>query len=372
LIKFGIASALVYKPYLNMLDDKKHTFDRMNTVFTEVPKKEVVYTPSGYAPLQTDLKHKGRVWNGDYKSDELHFIKHAHVAYFLAPTALATLALAWQASTQVLSTAREIWHFVAIVAAIVYFALLALYLAKLVLYPHRVLKEWSNPVSGNAMFLIPVTWMMLSYLEYVDDVDASRVLFWIGAVIQMAMTILKAADWFYFPSSAGNINSSWLILPAACFVGTIAGNFSNAPGYDEPLLFWFGVGIVLSIGIYAVIIYSVILDHYSDRRQRPFLAFHGALPALILLAYLSTGSAFDLFAKSLFYYTCFAHIIMLAGSIRGFFMIHRFDVSYWAFGVSFSAFALASLYYHQALGTKWSEVLVYITLSAACTSVFVR
>jgi hemerythrin-like domain-containing protein len=197
---------------------------------------------------------------------------------------------------------------------------------------------------------------------------SSQLLFWIGAGANMLLTIFKTSEWFFNKWSTGNINASWIIVPASNLIAVIfLPSLSDA--YIEPAKFWFAVGIALSALILPVCLYTAIIDHSSDNRQRPGVGLFVVIFPIILAAYYSLVGTWDLLASVFFYFSLFLTLVMGVGFLKKFFYAQKAEMSHWAFVFLVDAVALGSIVYDFNLNSTFSNVIktlfVYLASYAA-------
>ena len=86
--------------------------------------------------------------------------------YFAMPMGVAALAFAFQmiSNLNVFYFSRGMWVGTGILAAILFCIIFGLYLAKFILYPSKVLKEWDCPMRINSFAMITLTLQLFAGL----------------------------------------------------------------------------------------------------------------------------------------------------------------------------------------------------------------
>lgn len=135
-------------------------------------KLNIKYAPE--KPEERRLPYVYKVKTDDQKKEDFDVIKHDSPQFFVIGLALAGLALCWKfyvqfgcpaaTTTACPNHTDQQWEGLGVFAAVVFCALLLLYVVKFLLYPYKVAKDWDHPIRSNAFGLVPLNLLAFSFL----------------------------------------------------------------------------------------------------------------------------------------------------------------------------------------------------------------
>lgn len=391
-IALGIISPQVYRPYLTERDSRiwGYNFVHAKNKFDTPAKVPILVTGQTYAdPVTIMRKERNEV---EYKFAHPDVIGHSEVSLFLIPTAVAMLAFQFQlvghgASNIFDGTDFAEWgtmvpYQVLYVLSVVLIGIISiLYLLKTALHWQKVVKEWNNPLQGNAFIAIPVC-LILYGVMYVDrDKDFAAVLIWMGAVIMMAITFVRTADLMMYRLPADFINPVKLMLPIGNFLAAIGFGVCDSEDvghYDAEnwnYLFlsrvWFGAGLLLSVILLPATFRQVMVDHLLDERLRPYMWLWGALTSVAAVAVLVVSGMDPAVGRGVVCQSLWGASLYLFGSfsllwLRGYFSYIDGSNGIWAMAFSTSAFSLSTIFYYFMVDHFFMRVFTIITITASC------
>jgi tellurite resistance protein len=402
-LKFKMVPTYVYAIATNTLEETKLAWEYM-------------FLPSGApAPVKAGdessaLRYK--IKSAEWTKDDYSIIRNMQAAYFAIPMGIGGLAVAFKiASPWTHSWARiaaympkhmvfaqpEWWQVFGVAAAVAYCLLLLLFIARLALFPRKVAKEWACPWRSNAFALLPACLFLFSFLIY--DVPGvrnakralsfARVMWWIGGVTNMGMTVSKLAEWTSRSLSYEHVNPGWMLIPAcnllAALVAPVLPLIPDHVNFSSPLFarssatlevagFFFAIGAFLWIVLYTITLYGVATSHNTSESQRAFAYVWITPPTVGGLAYLAInmGRAVDNVAVvATFAQSYYLSIVLFLGltyawaPYRQFFGANKFDVSYWAMTFPLDAIAASAAMYYQLSAFPIALVLMVLFLALA-------
>lgn len=390
-ISLGFLSPSVYRPYLNLLDDKKWGYTYNNTK-RNLPnaKNEHVLLPGQDYETPVDLIRKDRL-ETEYKQEDFDLIKHAKVDFFAVPMGIAALAFAFKGGDDTVAGAKLgtgiAYQTLAIISVILFGLYGFLYIARLIMYPKKCLKEWRHPVMGNLFSAITICIILYGLLLFPQDSTGGITLVYIGAVTQMLISVLRVANLIYDWVSEEMVNASLMMTPVANFIGAIgyATYLSYSPytannnlNYLSISRLWFGVAALFAVTLFIITFRRALHDAHADVRMRPMLwvwlaTFSISGPAFLLSTGTSTIlgilAAKGLFYQSMWCISLFFAVVLSLGYIRGFFSYTE-DMSMWVIPFAYSAFAINTVQYYRIVndGESFMYVMSIISLVIASTS----
>ncbi|CAD7704182.1 unnamed protein product, partial [Ostreobium quekettii] len=367
MIKFHLVPKTIYRIHINSRPELAASWAHFNERLNEgVPEKHSkVFSTRGH-PSTIDLSYK--VKTDAMTREDFHPFKHVQIAHFAMHLATCGLAVVLKFESDLRDRTRDTaWKVVAIISAAVFVIWLALYAIKWVKYPQKVRKEWMCPMRSNFFAVPPIVLLLLAFLLESESSDGAKALFWIGAPLGLLVATMLGGNWLAERHSDDHINPGWLIGPVGLFIAALV-----MPGIDEDYqdaaYLWFGPAVLMWIVLFTITFYRAVVGHNSDDRLRPSMWIWLACPAIAMVTYVQiTGNGVDWVAESLFYMALGLFGMLSWGFMRNFFARHKFVMGYWAFGFPLDALAIAAIQYDAAIGTDFTKVIVYITLSLAAT-----
>lgn len=400
-VKLKLVPAYVYAIATNTLEETKLAW-------------EYVFLPSGApAPVKagdasSSLRYK--IKSAEWTKDDFSIVRNMQVAYFSIPMGIGGLAVAFKiASAWTLSFAGaampahmvfaqpEWWQVFGVAAAVAYLLLLLLFLARIALFPRKVAKEWACPWRSNTFALLPACLFLFSFLVY--DVPGmrnakrtlgfARVIWWIGGVANMGMTVSKLAEWTGRSLSPEHVNPGWMLIPAcnllAALVAPVLPLFPHHARFGSPFFarssatlevagFFFAVGAFLWVVLYTITLYGVATSHNTNESQRALAYVWITPPTVGGLAYLAINvgrSADPASVVATFAQSYYLSIVLFLGLTyawapwRQFFGSNKFDGSYWAMTFPLDALAASAAMYYQLSDFPIALVLMVLFLALA-------
>lgn len=267
-------------------------------------------------------------------------LKHFPISMFSIVMGLSGLSIAWQkalgASFPVITT------FSSILATTVMLLVSALYFLKITRYPNAVIAETKHPIKINFFAAFSISLLLLSVVWHRFE-SLSYVLWGLGAVVQLSLTLLVMHSWIHHDHyRLEHANPSWFIP----VVGNIIAPITGAKlGFIEISWFFFGVGIVFWLVLLTIIINRLIFHEALPARFKPMLFILLAPPSIGFVSYSSLVPELTDFSRILISVALFT-AILLALNINQF-RKSGFYLSSWAYSFPVAAFNVALFRYAE-------------------------
>lgn len=387
---FGLAvswkwiSPSIYRPYLNMVEDKKWTYNYMNEKRTfPVATAEHYLLPGQKEPTPVDLIRKDRL-ELEYKLGDVSVIRHLRVEFFGMPMAIAALAYCFELTDETAPPKANFgtgwaYQILAIVSVIIYGLMFLVYASKLVFYPKKVCKEWHHPVFGNYFSTLTISIVLYGLLLLARDVSGGGVLIWIGSIGQMLITVLKVSDIVFTRISDEFLNPGLMMAPVGNFISALAfARYDSLGGPDRHgdmnYLFisrlWFGVASLFAIVLFTITFKRSLHDHHSDDRIRPTLWVWLATSSVAGPAYWAVSGfngdvGLSVTFQSLWCISLFFFVVNANGWIRNFYNYPK-DMSIWIMPFSVAAFTMSTIFYFYTVVDQLFTVLSIMTQVFTC------
>ena len=289
-------------------------------------------------------------------------LQHFPVAFFSSVMGLAGLAMALQQGEAILGLPRGGGYVVTIISLIVFALLAVLYVMKALRYPEAVAQEWRHPVKMSFGATITVSLLLLGGATLELWPTLSYMLWLVGAVSHLAVTLYVLNAWIYKPGfEITHISPAWFIPVVGNIVAPIAGVTHAGP---ETGWFFFSIGLVFWLVLFTIIVYRMIFHQPMPERLLPTFFILLAPPAAGFIAYLKLSGALDGFGRVLFHTAAFIAMLLALQLPR--FARLKFFLSWWAYSFPLAALTIATLLMFHATGVGFFKVVYYLLLALLC------
>ncbi len=270
-------------------------------------------------------------------------LEHLPVAFFSSVMGLAGLAIVARKAAAPLALPALVPDVLAMIAGGAFALIAFFYLGKVARYPDAVIAEFNHPVKLHFFPTVSISLILLSIVAQHYSLGWSETLFVIGVPIHLAFTLAVLHYWFnreHFETV--HLNPGWFIP----IVGNVLVPVSGVGlGFVEISWFFFSIGIVFWIVLFAIIVNRVLFHHPLPERLAPTLFILIAPPAVGFLAYVKLTGDVDPFARVLFHFALFMTLFLLTQVPRLISM--RFFLSWWAYSFPLAAVTVAAWVMHE-------------------------
>jgi tellurite resistance protein len=233
------------------------------------------------------------------------------------------------------------------------------YLIKLVKHTQHVVGEFNHPVKGSFFPAIAISLLLLGIGTLEVWREAARLLWIMGAGLQIIFTILIMSRWLNRSYEIVHANPAWFIPVVGNIIVPIAGvEFAHR----EVAWFFFSVGLFFWFVLTTVIFSRLIFQSPLSPQLMPTLFILAAPPAIGFVAYTKMTGEMDGFAHVLFYVAIF-FVALLFAMVKNFTRINFF-VSWWAYTFPLCAVTIATI-----LAFKFTGLLLLGWLAALLLTV---
>jgi len=377
-IRSGIVPDTVYIVHVNTLPETKYAWnDQFKVVNPPKPERLREAFRDHPAPTRIDLKYKtGKT--DDWEREDFAYVKHSKIAFMSSVIGVAAIPALFKfmsiAST--IGTPAIIWQVLTVLSLIHTVIFTAPYLAKMVLYPHKIRAEWMHPAMGNAFPVPSMTLCVYAFLAWDQySTPLARVLWWAGSSTACLLAIILVGNWMATLRHDGHVNGGWMMPPVGLYIAAVTGPIID-PGYTSVSFLFFAFATIMWVTIFVIIFQRFALGHNMDPRMRMFAAIWFAAPAVSSIAWTvlnSNGASFamDSISQTLFYVAISMALVCAWMVWRGFLYAPKFFMQMWAWGFSTAALAWAGVLYDATINTALTKVLAVALISLACIVCFV-
>jgi tellurite resistance protein len=265
------------------------------------------------------------------------FLPIIPASYFSVVLGLAGLGNAWRVAHRVWGISSIIGEALAVLAGIVWAALIMMYLAKWCFARSDAVAELEHPVQCCFIGLIGVATSLVSLAVQPYSSSLAQFLLGVGVTFTLAFALWRTGLLW---RGGRDLTATTPVL----YLPTVAGAFVSATaaanlGYPDWGELAFGAGLFSWFAIESVLLQRLYVGEPLPPALRPTLGIQLAPPTVGAVAYLSvSGGAPDMFAHALLGYGLLQALLL--ARMLPWIMQQPFAPSYWAF--TFGATALAT------------------------------
>lgn len=288
-------------------------------------------------------------------------LPHVPVTLFASVMGLAGLGLAWRKGAALMGLPALVGEAVLAVAALAFIAAVLTYGAKAVRFFPAVVGEFNHPVRSAFFSTIPIAILLLASGLYPYAAPAAAVLWVLGAVLQLTLTIRLIVRWMVHKQEIHHVNAAWFIPIVGNIIVPILG---VRLGQMEVSWFFLSVGLMFWLPMLTIILYRVIFHDALPPRLMPTLFILLPPPSIGYVAYVGLTGAEDAFALVLVNGALFLTLVLLA-KVKSFIGL-PFALSWWAFTFPLDAVALAALEHaaHAPAGAWPAVALILLAVAS--------
>jgi tellurite resistance protein len=189
------------------------------------------------------------------------------------------------------------------------------------------------------------------------------VLWVLGTALHLVLTLYILSVWIHQEHfEIHHINPAWFIP----VVGNVLVPIAGVPlGFTELSWFFFSIGILFWVLLFAIIMYRVFFHQPLQARLMPTFFILIAPPAVGFVAYLQLTGELDAFTRVLYYNGLFLTLLLATQVAR--FVGLQYYLSWWAYSFPLAAITIATLSMFQLTGDTLFAIvgwclLVLVTL----------
>lgn len=269
------------------------------------------------------------------------WLAHLPVNLFAAVMGIGGLSLAWRraASAQL----APVWIGQALfwLALALFVLLSALYAAKWAMRPAAALAEARHPIRMPFLSTTTIAVLVVATAGAELMPAVARVLWWIGAIGQFALTIAIVSAWFSRRDIVvGLLTPAWFIPVVGNIVTPLA---ARSLGSLDVAWLAFGVGMTFWVGLLPLVLHRLLLtDPPLPLRLTPTLAIAMAPPSVALLSWQTLTGSIDGPATRILFGAMLAFFALLVAQVRLLRSV-PFGMPYWAYAFPLAAATAASV-----------------------------
>jgi len=286
-------------------------------------------------------------------------IRYLPIATFATLMGSAGLTLAWEKGAELFGLPTLVSEVLLAFTCTLLVILGLSYLVKFIRYREAVLEEFNHPIKISFFPAFSIGLMLISAAMHQYFPQVSLVLWSVGALLQLLLTLTLMNVWIHQTRTQVNHTTPAWFIP---IVGNIIAPIEAvALGFTEIGWFYFSVGLVYWIVLKVLVFNRVLYHDPLPQNLLPTLFILIAPPAVGFIAYQRlTGGADDALAHIL-YYTALFLVILLSTQIGRFARL-PFFISWWAYSFPLAAFTVATMLMYEKTQSSFFEWLSVVML----------
>src|SRR5690625_2256297 len=287
--------------------------------------------------------------------------KERGLRYF--PIALFASVMGLAGTTFAIKQYESMYSLNSVVSTIVFSITIAMFiivtgifLYRLIRYPNDIKEELNHPVKTNFFGAIVISFLMLGLVFYDMNETISFVLWLIGALIQLFLTLFLLTDLMWKQTlKIEQFNPVWFIPIVGNIVVPLAGVYHV--GVEINILY-FSLGIIFSIIYFTLFMNRMFFKGPLPNMLRPTVFILLAPPAIGFMSYVKIFGEANAFAFILYGFAFYLGLLLLF-QIKYYLKV-SFFVSWWAMLFPTAAVTNATFLMYEITNLIYLKWLIHV------------
>lgn len=233
-----------------------------------------------------------------------------------------------------------------------------IFLYRLIRYPNDIKEELNHPVKTNFFGAIAISFLMLGLVFYDMNETISFVLWLIGALIQLFLTLFLLTDLMWKQTlKIEQFNPVWFIPIVGNIVVPLAGVYHVGV---EINIFYFSLGIIFSIIYFTLFMNRMFFKGPLPNMLRPTVFILLAPPAIGFMSYVKIFGEANAFAFILYGFAFYLGLLFLF-QIKYYLKV-PFFVSWWAMLFPTAAVTNATFLMYEITNLIYLKWLIHVQI----------
>ena len=203
-------------------------------------------------------------------------LEHFPVQLFAVIMGVSGLAIVFAKAYHLIDLPYWIYGLLLFIDTLLFLGIFIAYMFKWLLYPEAIKKEFYHPIKSSFMAAISISFLLVS-IAYYDFAPTLSILLWyIGAPLQLAFTLIVMRYWIHNEFKVVHSNPAWFIPIVGNVLVPVVG-VEAAPVWVS--LFFFALGMFFWMVLFTIMMYRIVFHHPLAKKLVPTLFILIAPPA---------------------------------------------------------------------------------------------
>ncbi|MFT7572204.1 MAG: tellurite resistance protein [Paracoccaceae bacterium] len=293
-------------------------------------------------------------------------LAHIPPTFFGAVMGVSGLGLAWRQAEKILDWPSLPGDIALIIGGVMLAVVASAYLAKCLLYPAMLWRDFDHPAKGPFLGGAPLAILLQVPAVLPLHAGVAQVLFFGGAGLSLFLTFYIFSRWYLRPQEMAKMNPIWLIPGVGSLLTALIG---PSFGYIELSWFFFSIGAIVWVLLSAVLMYRIMFGPGLPAPLTPSYFVLIVPPALMSLIFpLLVPGDISPFTRMIYYFALFLLLLNIS-MIRTFLRV-KFSMGWWAYSFPLDIIGAATLIYASATNNTYllaagQVILIFATVLIA-------
>ena len=276
-------------------------------------------------------------------------IEFLPVGFFGAAMGLSGLCIAWRLAQFLFGAPFWVGESIAALAAAAFVLIGAGYLAKLALYPRRVVAEWKHPVIGPLFSTIFISLLLEPIVIMPYAPLAAQVMWFAGASAMSLFTIYIVRRWLSVKQEIDHPAPTWFVPVIGALNIPAAGLYRDSLAVHEFYTLTVAVGLIFAFVLFTLVFARLIFRPLPEPLV-PTLAILAAPFGVGFVGYTQTMEGIDRFASLLYFAGVFIVVMIAPRLLRAAFR-RPFRIVWWAISFPLASVTVSAVKYASSFAT---------------------
>jgi tellurite resistance protein len=292
-------------------------------------------------------------------------LEYLPIGFFGSTMGLTGLSVAWKQANKVFDMPLWVSDTIAVIAVVVFLALLGAYSVKVICAPDKVLSEFRHPIAGNLFGTFLISVLLLPIVIAPVNLRIAQVMWSVGAVGMVVFAWTIVSRWMSDRQQTAHATPAWIVPVVGMLDVPLALPSLGLPPLPEVMVLGLAIGLFFAVPLFTLIFSRLVFEAPMPDALQPSLLILVAPFSVGFSSYVVTVGRIDLFAQSLYFLMLFVLAVLL-GRLRVLRQCCPFRVSWWAVSFPLAASAIAALRF-AAFDPNWFTAGVAWALLAFAT-----
>lgn len=286
-------------------------------------------------------------------------LRYFPIALFASVMGLAGTTFAVKQYESMYSLNNIISTILFILTIVIFVIVSGIFLYRLVKYPGDIKEELNHPVKTNFFGAISISLLMIGLIFYDVNETISFVVWAIGAVIQLFLTLFLLTDLMWHQTlKIEQFNPVWFIPIVGNIVVPLAGVYHVGV---EINIFYFSLGIIFSIIYFTLFMNRMFFKGPLPPMLRPTVFILLAPPAIGFMSYVKIFEEANAFAFILYGFAFYLGLLLIY-QIKHYLKV-PFFVSWWAMLFPTAAVTNATFMMYELTELIYLKWLIHLQIA---------